>query len=117
MQRRVKCPSPESDRAAKQTDRRNQRLRETHTRARSETERQKEFSLTGQVCLDVLHSARLPGSLPPQLRHCHPTTAERRKRDEPSGGRQADHEKQREKQRVAVSQERGRSGGGGSWGG
>lgn len=103
MQRRVKCPSPESDRAAKQTDRRNQRLRETRTR--SETERQKEFSLTGQVCLDVLHSASLPTS----------TTAERGKRDEPSGGRQADHEKQREKQRVAVSQERGRSGGSGSW--
>lgn len=34
-----------------------------------------------------------------------PSAAERGKRDEPSGGRQADHEKQREKQRVAVSQE------------
>lgn len=35
-----------------------------------------------------------------------PSAAERGKRDEPSGGRQADHEKQREKQRVAVSQQR-----------
>lgn len=37
-----------------------------------------------------------------------PSTAERGKRDEPSGERQADHEKQREKQRVAVSKERER---------
>ena len=37
-----------------------------------------------------------------------PSKAERGKRDEASGEKQADHEKKREKQRVAVSEERER---------
>ncbi len=80
---------PRSDGGRKQTDRQNQR--------RKETEREKEFSWQPRsvwMCSTLL-----------------PSTAERGKRDEPSGERQADHEKQREKQRVAVSEEREGSGG------
>lgn len=77
---------PWSDRATKQRDR--------QTESKSETEG--DFSWqTKSVCT----CSTLP-----------PSTAERGKMDETSAERQADHEKQREKQRVAVSEVREKSG-------
>lgn len=77
---------PWSDRATKQRDR--------QTESKSETEG--DFSWqTKSVCT----CSTLP-----------PSTAKRGKMDETSAERQADHEKQREKQRVAVSEVREKSG-------
>lgn len=73
---------PLSYKATTQTDRLNQRQRQTH--------REKDFP-DSPMCYTLLHS-----------------TAEGGKRDEPSGGRQSDYEKQREKQRVAVTEEKER---------
>lgn len=81
-----KMSLPWSDRATKQRDR--------QTESKSETEG--DFSWqTKSVCT----CSTLP-----------PSTAERGKMDETSAERQADHEKQREKQRVAVSEVREKSG-------